>query len=82
MRVRRRTFTITNLMQTVETSFAHNRNTFTVTEEKLRIQIGGFHVSLREVDVKDFIIFINSNLVRDYKLIQQLTEGINGKHLH
>ena len=66
----------------IETVFKDNRNTFTVTEEKLRIQIGGFHVSLREADVKDFTDFLNSSIVRDYKLIQQLTEGINGKQIH
>lgn len=63
----------------IETVFKDNHNTFTVTEEKLRIQIGGFHVSLRENDIKDLTNFLNSSIVRDYKLVKQLIDNIDGQ---
>lgn len=67
----------------IETQFPHNKNTFKVEKDRLRIQVGGFFVYLREEDVKDFVQFLSLPLVREYSTTKLLINLItNGKHLH
>lgn len=67
----------------IETTFPLNKNTFKVEKDRLRIQVGGFFVYLREDDIKDLVSFLALPLVREYNTTKLLINLItDGKHLH